>query len=320
MSLKKIIRTIEENKRFLISTHVNSDADGLCSELIMSIYLKSIGKKVFIINEDDPPERLKFLSGVKQIKSYKENQRISYDVAILLDCGTLKRIGKVRNLIREEKILINIDHHISNNLYGNLNLVKPQCSSTTEILYGFLKSAGCRFTKELATYLYTGILTDTGCFRYENTTADTHKVVGELLEFGVPAYSLYKNIYEMVSVDDLRMFTKIVENFESLFDGKVIFMELNKLILSKFSDQFDLKDTIFKFLRFIKGVELIVIFSEIEVDKTRVNLRSPGKFDVSRIASFFNGGGHKQASGCSIKEDIKGSRKKILRKIREKFT
>lgn len=318
MSMKRIIRTIRKSRTFLISTHVNPDPDALCSELALDVYLRSLGKKVSIVNQEAVPDRFRFLPGVRRIKYYRKKQKAGdYDAVIVVDCGDLGRIGEVKNLIQGVPILINIDHHITNDAFGSLNLIQPEASSTAEVIYELLARAGCVFTRNLAMYLYAGIMTDTGSFRYENTTARTHAVVAELMRFKFAASALYRKLYETVSFNDLKEFIKVVSGFDMLFGGRVVCVELRKKVLAKFSDDFDLRDTIFKFLRSMKSVEVFVIFTEMERGKTRINLRSSDKFDVARLANDFQGGGHRRASGCVVNKNISQARKEVLKKIRK---
>ncbi len=317
MSMKSIIQTIKKNKKFLISTHVNPDPDALCSELALAIYLRSLGKKVTILNDKALARRFDFLPGARGIKSYKVGQKISYDVAIVVDCGDLSRIGKVQKCLQDDKVLINIDHHITNDKFGNLNLVKPMASSTAEVLYELLLKAKYRLNKNLAMHLYLGIMTDTGSFRYENTTARTHAITAELIKFKFSVPALHRKLYEAISFNDLKEFTKVISGFDTFASGRIVCVNLSKKALSEFSDEFDLRDTIFKFLRSIKGVEVFIILTEAERNKTRVNLRSSRKFDVAKLANYFDGGGHRRASGCLIHKNMAETRKDVLRKIRK---
>ncbi len=317
MNMKNIIQTIKKHDKFLISTHVNPDPDALCSELALAIFLRSLGKKVSIVNHSALIRRFKFLPGFRSIKSYKEGQKVSYDVAIVVDCGDLNRIGKVQNLLRKDKILINIDHHITNDKFGDLNLVQPKASSTAEVLYGLLLKAKCVLTKNLAMHLYLGIMTDTGSFRYENTTARTHAITAELMKFKFSVTALYRKLYETISFRDLKEFTKLISNFDVFSAGKIICVELPKKSLLKFSGEFDLRDSIFKFLRSIKGVEVFVILTEDKRNETRVNLRSSNKFDVAKLANHFDGGGHRRASGCLVNGNISEARKKVILEIKK---
>jgi len=316
MRMKKIIQTINKHKRFLISTHVNPDPDALCSELALALYLKSIGKTVTVVNEEDVPSRFYFLPGSKSIKSRKAISRLDYEVAIVVDCGDLNRIGNVQELLDKDKMLINIDHHITNDHFGTINYIDSKASSTCEMLFTLLKQGKCKLTDNIALHLYAGIMTDTGSFRYENATAETHMIVGELRKYNFSAYALYQKLYESIPVKDVKAFTNVVSRFDELHKGRVVCVELEKKVLSKFSEDFDLRDMIFKYLRAIKGVELIIIFTESASKETRINLRSTATFNVAKMAHHFNGGGHRRASGCSVKDNMRNTRRIVLQYVK----
>lgn len=317
MTKKKIDEIIKKNKIFLISTHVNPDPDAICSELALAEYLRSLGKQVSIVNEGETVKRLNFFPGAKQIKPLKLIRKMAYDAAFILDCGDLERIGKVRKLIEPSKPLVNIDHHITNDRFGTVNLVNIHLSSTAEVLFDLLKYVGCKMNKNLATNLYCGIMTDTGSFRYENTSSKTHLAVAELLKYNINANDLYNKIYETIPLDDLKGFTQILSRFETYSRGKIVCVELKKKWIGKLSDDFDLRDAIFKFLRSISGVEVIFIMTEIKQGLTRVNFRSLNYVDVAKIAHSFDGGGHQRASGCTLNKNPKETKTILIRKINQ---
>ncbi|MBI5415239.1 MAG: bifunctional oligoribonuclease/PAP phosphatase NrnA [Candidatus Omnitrophica bacterium] len=315
--IKKIIRTIRDNRTFLISTHVNPDPDALGSELALAGYLRGLGKKVHIVNEAPVLARFYFLPGVDRIKSYEGGMKVGYDAAIVLDCGELERVGKVRRLVPPGKTVINIDHHITNDFFGDLNLVDAKASSTAEVIYALIQEGEGRLTRDVALNLYIGIMTDTGSFRFENTTARAHHIAGDLMRFNFSVKDLYRKVYASIPRADLKQFVKLMSRFEVLFGGKVVCLELSRKTISRFSKQFDLRDAIFQFLRSMRGVEVVVIFTQVGKARTRVNLRSTEKFDVAALASHFRGGGHQRASGCSIEKDMKGARRDLLARLGE---
>lgn len=317
MNPSKLLEEIKKHKTFLLTTHQNPDPDALCSELACAIFLKKLGKKVYIVNADEFPVRFSFLPNQTWIKTFKKGARIKYDAAIILDCGDLARIDRVQELIDPAKPIFNIDHHVTNTRFGQLNWVNPKASSTTEVLFEIIKRAGVPLNDELAYHLYTGIMTDTGSFRFENATATTLQIVAELRKFTFSADQIYKDVYESMPVKDLKMAAQIVGNMDLLFSGKVIALELRKKDLAEFSKQVDVRDTLFKFLRMIKGVEVVVIFTEVKSNQTRINFRSSSYVDVARVASFFGGGGHIRASGGMIDASIPQARIKVLKEIRK---
>ena len=317
MNTGKVLSAIKKAKVFLISTHQNPDPDALCSELAVSIFLRQLGKKVHIVNTEDVPKRFLFLPQVKQIKAYKPTIKIDYDAALILDCGDLDRIEKVQNLLHPKKTIINIDHHITNTQFGHINLVKEKASSTCEVLFELIREAKGKLTDDLAYHLYTGIMTDTGSFRYENTSAYTHQVAAELRHYHFNADDIYRQIYESVPLNNLLEASKVISQMEHYFGGKAIFLKLYDKEVKKFSEDMDLRDTLFKFLRLIKGVEVFVILTEIKKNETRVNFRSAHYVDVAHIASHFGGGGHKRASGCVVNADMNQAQKEVLKVVRK---
>ena len=318
MSLAKIIKTIEQHKTFLISTHINPDADALSCELAMALYLKSLGKAVYVINADEVPVRFSFLPSIHLIKNIQERGSIEYDVAIILDCGDLDRIDRVKTLTKKDKGLMNIDHHLTNDFFGKINYVQPNASSTAEVLFDLFKKAKFSLPKDVAILLYLGIMTDTGSFRYDSTTAYTHKVVAELMKFKFSVSDLYRKLYERVPFDDLKLFTKVINRFEKLYDGRVVYIEMRKKTIDKFSAEFDVRDKIFNFLRAIKGVEVIIILTEHGPTTTRANFRSQGdKVNVADLAYFFKGGGHRKASGCMIPARLNEAKERLLVQLKK---
>ncbi len=315
MNLSKLLAEIKKHKTFLITTHHNPDPDALCSELACAIFLKKLGKTVHIVNAEEFPVRFSFLPNHAWIKSFKKGSSIKYDAAIILDCGDLDRIDRVKELIDPVKPVLNIDHHITNKHFGQINWVKPEASSTTEVLFDIIKFAQVPLNDDLAYHLYTGMMTDTGSFRFENTTAHTLHIAAALKEYKFSADQIYKDVYESMPVKDLKMAAQIVGNMELLYSQRVIALELRKKDLAKFSKYIDLRDTLFKLLRMIKGVEVIVIFTELNKNQTRINFRSSSYVDVARIAELFNGGGHIRASGAMMDAPIPQTRIKVLKQI-----
>ena len=285
----------------------------------MAMFLVSLKKKVFVINEEGVPERYRFIPGYGLVKTVQDHPRLKYDVAVVVDCGDLGRVGRVQKLIDPKKPLINIDHHITNDRFGSLNLVVPKASSTAEVIYELLMKSQFKLTRPVAILLYLGIMTDTGSFHYDNTAARTHEVVSHLMKFKFSVNEFYKKLYETMPLNDLKYFTQVVNNFEIACGGRVILLDLHKNMMRKFSQEIDLRDKIFKYLRAVKGVEVIAIFTEHEKRKTKINLRSQGPVDVAKVAAHFEGGGHKKASGCMVAGNIRQAKDRLLTQIKKQI-
>jgi phosphoesterase RecJ-like protein len=320
MITKKIIKAIERSQRILITAHVNPDLDSLCSQLALYHYLKPFGKKVSIINETGVPARYHFIKGLQRVRPVPQRCKGIFDLAFVLDCGDLHRIGKVRDLLTQETRIINIDHHVSNTGFGDLVCVDPKSSSTGEVIYEVFTKAGCPLSRALAKYLYIAIMTDTGNFRYASTSARTHQVVSDLMRFNLRPDKLYEQIYESIPFEDFFQFTKVIGRLKVSYDHKVISYEFNQTLQKKFSSNFDLKETTLNFLKLVKGVELVVIFSALETRRTRVNFRSTREVNVSTLAARFGGGGHKRASGCTVPYGIRRAQTVVFREIDKIFS
>lgn len=331
MSLKKVVAGIKSNKNFLITTHTNSEGDALGSEIAFWRLLKAMDKGATIINEDDPPLGYDFLPGVNNIKKFsrysgipqkagkKNSQGIEFDCFVVLDCSDLKRCGEVYKINTGNKPVLNIDHHISNEGFGDINWIEPDSSSCAQMIYKLYKKLRIPLDKDIATLLYVGILTDTGSFRYPNTTALTHKIASDLLRYDLDIAQIYKNVYENVPFGDMQLLSKILPTIRRQLQGEIAWFQIKQSLLKNKKISFDLTEHILSFARAIKDVEVAVLFKEnLGVkNEIRVNLRSQGKVDVNRIARFFGGGGHKTASGCTVKGRIEEVRKRVLAKIRE---
>lgn len=325
MNLKKIIKCIRKNNNFLITSHTSAEGDALGSELAFYRLIKALGKKATVLNEDYLPYGYDFLPGVTNIRKFKKNARkIPFDVLVVLDCSDLKRTGEVYTINQDNKPVINIDHHISNSRFGSFNWVEPFASSTSEMIYKLFKKMRLPVDKDSALLLYVGILTDTGSFRYSNTTAATHAIIARLLghRFNIP--QIYKQVYEDIPFADMKLLSMILPTMKRELGGKIVWFQIKKDVIKRQKAiSFDLTEHILSFARSIKDVEVALLFKENlteEHEEVRVNFRSQGKIDVNKVASSFGGGGHKTASGCTIKGEIDKVRRKVLARVRLAFS
>jgi phosphoesterase RecJ-like protein len=304
--LKKIIEKIKNNKSFLITAHLNLEGDALGSELAMYLLLKKLNKKVVICNNDPLPAIYKFLPFSRVIKNELKKDDF-FDVAFVLDCSDASRTGKVKDYLSRVRCIINIDHHISNTFFGDINWVEPKKSSTCEIIYKLCEKLKI-LDKNIALCLYTGIFTDTGSFTYTNTSWSTHKIITHLMKYGIHPHKIYENIHNLCQPSDLKFIGKILSSLK--FDsGKRICWATVKKWIEK---NYDLTEIIFSIMRLLKDPEVFILFKKLEKNKIRVNFRSRSRIDVNRIAQFFGGGGHKCASGTTIEDSLEGAEKKVI--------
>ncbi len=320
MSLNEICANIKKYNNFLITVHTSPEGDALGAELGFYNLVKKLGKSGTIINEDKLPYGYDFLPGSKLIRLLnKSSKNVDFDCFAVLDCADLKRTGDVYKLNKDKKPVLNIDHHISNRNFGDLNWVDPKASSCSEMIYKMYKKLHLPMDKDTAVALYTGIMTDTGSFRYSNTSSHTLKAASELLKFGIDVTQVYRATYENIPPADVKLLLKLLPKIKFYCQGRVVVFQIRKELFKKGKPCVDLADLALSFGRAIKGVEVVALFKENlgENNEVRVNLRSQGKVDVNEIAAFFEGGGHKSAAGCTLTGDIKKIAKKVINRIRQ---
>ncbi len=320
MSLKKVSEVIRNNKSFLITSHTNLEGDALGSELAFYKLLRAKGKKAVIVNEDSLPYGYDFLPGNKVIRKLSHSlKNIKFDVFVVLDCSDLKRPGEVYKLNTANKPVLNIDHHISNSKFGDINWVDPNSSCCCEMIYRIYEEMGVAIDKDSALCIYVGLATDTGHFRYTNTTSTTHKIVSDLLKYKIDVSRVYRHLYGDVPFSDMQLVSEVLKSMAKESDGRLICFEMTKAMLKEHKKiVIDLGDYILSFGRAIKDAEVVVLFKENSSrdNQIRVNFRSHGKVDVNRVAKAFGGGGHFTASGCTIKGSLDSVKKRVLNKIK----
>jgi len=273
-----------------------------------------------MINEDEATIEYSFLPDIDQIRHPKKYLREKeFDCFVVLDCSDLERTGDIYRINKNKKLTLNIDHHISNINFADINWVDPNASSTSEMVYKLYKQMRIPIDRDTAVCLYTGIFTDTGSFRYSNTSSFTHKVASELLKYNLDVPMLYKSIYENIPYIDMKLLLKILPGMKRASAGRLVWFQVKHNLLKNKKLSFDLTEHVLSFGRSIKGAEVVAMFKEnLGVkDEVRVNLRSNGAVDVNKIAAHFGGGGHRTASGATAHGKIDTIRRKVLAKIKE---
>ena len=208
MSVQEAVDFIRKHKRFLVSSHTNMEGDALGSQLGIYFLIKKLKKHAVMVNDEGVPYGYEFLPALGKIRHFKEGLKdLKFDCFVTVDCSDLKRTGEVYLLNAENKPVLNIDHHISNSNFGEANWVDPKASSASEMVYRLYKNMGVALDKDAALALYAGILTDTGSFRFNNTSSATHMVTADLLTYGIDVPGVYKNIYGSISYSELNLLT-----------------------------------------------------------------------------------------------------------------
>ncbi len=295
--MKKIWKKIEEADNIVLVSHINPDGDALGSSLSLYPILKKMGKKVSVFNATkDLPSYLDFLPNFDKVVNKLPNK---IDLMISFDCGSFDRLG----IEKRPDFLINIDHHISNTNYGDINLIKPNYASTSQVVYDILKENGIEILKESAICIYTALVTDTGNFQYESVNDKVFEVAADLVRCGVKPDFISKMLYQRDRLSRLRLLAKAYDTIELCCEGKVAFVEVTKEMLEITGAIKEDTDTIVNSVRAIATVEIACMLRE-DDEGIKISFRSKNYADVSKIAVKYGGGGHIRAAGATIKDEF----------------
>ena len=294
LQLKATRAFIEAADDFLLTTHVNSDADGLGACMAWAHLLKGLGKRADIGLPEPPAGQCSFLAGWDGVRHFADLDLARYRCAIVADCPSLDRIGPVRPCLSADIRLLNIDHHQDNECFGAVNIVE-EVSSTCELLYHLAIGLGYEIDSVAADQLYAGILFDTGGFRFSLTTATTFEVAADLVRRGARLAAIAQDVFGNKSFGSVKQRGQAIESLVLRLGGRVAVLHLDREAMSAGEP-----DEIVNYGLMIRGVEVAVLLKERAPGCYRVSLRSRDKVDVSQVASTFGGGGHARAAGLEL--------------------
>ena len=294
---------------------MNPDGDTLGSMCAMYSMIYSRFKIKSDMNVvSNIPYNYKFLPNINLAQRFYDKSLV-YDLVISLDVAAIDRVLDSQVLFEKAKCSVNIDHHKTNPKFGDYQIVEPNSSSCGEVLYNYFKENNWTIDKDSAVCLYTAIMTDTGNFKFENTSANVFRAVADLVEAGANPNYIYKQCYETKTKNFVLFQNYIVNKAEFLYDNKVAYATVYKRDLEKFSAGDDYTDGIAETLRAIDSTEVSFVAKEVEKKLTKISMRSK-KTDVAEICSKFGGGGHTFAAGCTIKSSVKDAINKLLKEIK----
>lgn len=301
-SLQAIWKALLKGQRFFIAGHLNPDGDSLGCTLAVTSLLERLGKTVYAYAAPAIGNDLKFLPGLSKVHVGVLPDKYNFDTVLLLECSDRKRGGELDAILNSAQTLINIDHHLVSESYGDLNHIDSGASSTAEIIFQLFEESQepiCLPTPDEATCLYTGLVTDTGRFVHSNTTAEALRVASALVALGADVDTINQVIYFTKSYIELKLLGRALEKMEMRFDNKYSQIILTKRDFEAFGATPAQTQGIVSQPTMIPGVEVSALIKE-EPDKISVNLRSRNGVDVSKIAQLFGGGGHARASGFKV--------------------
>lgn len=296
--MKKIINAIKDAKNIAVLTHVSEDADALGSAMAFMLAVESLGKTAEIFISDEPESRLSFMNGKFTVYD-KEKEYQLHDLCVCLDCGDFGRVADRESIFKNADKTVNIDHHYTNTEYADENYVVSTASSTGEIVFELIKEMNVEITKEMAEFLYISIVSDSGGFKYSNTSAKTMRIAAELMEKGVNHTEICRKLFDTEKREVMRLNGYIMSNIREYFDGKLCLAVIDNDTFEKFKISEKDSGDIVNIPRRIEGCEVAVSVRE-KADCVKISFRSNGKYDVTKIAAEFGGGGHKMAAGATV--------------------
>ncbi len=301
--LDDAIAFMREGDRFLVVSHVQPDGDAISSTLVVGWLLRHFGKQAVMINEGSVPVRLDFLEFAASITNYSQQPPTEiYDRVIAVDCADYRRIGLVSGIFSEGVALLNIDHHPTNDGFGAVNVIRTDAAATVEILYDLMEHAGISPDKEAAAAIYTGLLTDTGGFRYSNTTPRVMNVASRMLAEGVSGHWIANHLLERMTKPQFLLLQRGLNALTFSDDNQIAWVYISVADMAQTGAIGDDLEGLVNYALNVEGVEVGILFKETENGQVKVSMRSSGKADVSAIAQLFGGGGHVRAAGCRIDE------------------
>ncbi len=311
---KRAIRLIERSSRIYLGTHVRPDGDALGSLLGLGLALEKAGHRAALLCADPIPASYAFLPAADRIRAGPPGW--GADLGIVVDCDGLARVGALEATFSSLPSLIDIDHHDTDQAFGQERLVDPAAGATAEIVYHLLQDMEIPLDADISTCLYTGVLTDTGRFCYGNTTPTSLRVAAELLAGGADAHFVARKVYEERSVAATHLLGLALSRLSPELGGQAVSSVLRRDDFAKTGASPSDTEGIIDHLRAIGGPRVAILFVQPDDDYVRVSLRSDGSVDVSEIALAFGGGGHAMAAGCSVSGTVKTVEREVLEAIR----
>ncbi len=318
-SLSQIADALREKQRFLVISHLRPDGDALGCTLAMGLCLRQFGKDVTMWNEEGCLEKFSFLPGSKLVQKPTAEKQ-NFDAVIVLDTAVKERVGTCLASVGHADMWINIDHHISNPRYGDLNYIDSTSPATGQILFELFRQCELPLTYEMADNLYVAISTDTGSFQYPNTTARTYEIGAELVRIGAKVGDLAQKLYESYPRRRIELLKSLLNVLEFSSNDRVASFALTQASSLAVGAQPEDNEGLIDTIRAVQGVIVAVFFEELPDGKVRVSLRSKDpRADVCKVAQLFGGGGHTLAAGIRMNGPLATAQQQVLQAIDEQL-
>ena len=308
MTISKAAEFLQSNNNYLIICHKSPDGDTIGSGFALCYALRDSGKNANVVCHDTFSKRFDYIYESYKPKSFKIQNYITVDIAASQLMG-----GNYEEFASH--VALCIDHHPSNSKFARNLLLDVNAAATCEIIYKLILKMNVKMTKQIAQCLYTGIATDTNCFRYSNTTQMSHKIAAKLIDTGIDIFTINRTMFDIKSIARMRIDFEVFKAMEFYFDAKCAVIKITQKLLDKHKIHESEIEGITAMTRQVEGVEIGVMLRERENGEVKASVRTSQLYNACEICKVFGGGGHIRAAGCLFESDIKTAQKQILEEI-----
>ncbi|MFO0754043.1 MAG: bifunctional oligoribonuclease/PAP phosphatase NrnA [Thermodesulfovibrionales bacterium] len=320
----EIVDFLKREDGYLIVSHLNPDGDTLGSAAALALALEALGKRTLLLCRDRVPEQYAFLPGSARYRTFDEMTVPEVSAGgfrnlILVDCNEIKRTGMERSPLSSLpfQYSVVIDHHETEKTFGDFRWVLPEMAATGMMVYALLRALGVVMSKEMAVNLYAALVVDTGNFRYENTTPDVLAVASDLAQAGAPPHIIHREINETWSEARFQLYLRVLNTLQ--VNGGIAVTVVTRKMFEETGASPDDTETFVSVPKMMKNIKVSILLREVDRNEYKVSLRSRNSINVARIAEAFNGGGHRNAAGCTVKMELGAAKAELIRKVKEQI-
>lgn len=306
--LDQLVTLIRGGQRFLLSSHQRPDGDAIGSAVGMALALREMGKSADVVMDATPPHFLQPFPAVDGIRIATSVDDTA-DASIIMECSSLDRTG-VRGLDRSP--VLNIDHHIGNTRYGQINWIDESAAACSELVFTLIESLGAPLSRDVATHIYLGLLTDTGSFHFSHITPRSFEIARRCVEAGADPQWIARTHYDSSTLARVKIFGAVLNAMRLDNSGRVALLTATRAAVTGAGGSYDDTDGIINFPLTVKDIQAVAFFKDAGPGDWRVSMRSKGNVDVGAIARSYGGGGHKNAAGCSAKGELEAVQERFL--------
>ena len=309
--LQQIVEAIRVRRRFVVCSHARPDGDSIGSALAMTYALRALGKTVRVVGSDPAPAPIQAFPGVPEIE-IADRIEGEFDAAIVMECGDLARTG-IAGLDRF--FVINIDHHPGNKGYGDINWFDDSAAACGEMVFALIGALDVPLSVDIGTHIYVAILTDTGSFHYSSISPKTFDICKQVLEAGVDPVDVARKVYDSNNMGRLKLFGSVMRAMQIDASGRIAIVYLDHEMAREAGGTYEDTEGLINLPLTVKEIQAVVFFKHLEGEEYRVSLRSKGDVDIGAVAKEFNGGGHKNAAGCTANGPIESLQRQFVQLI-----